>query len=275
MNQSALKQKKRLKKHKHIIHNILLVTAGVVVIGSAGLGGAEVYQHITVKQTSATIQTANLAKPIQISNSNQIATNQDDIDYGSHNHGIPNASRLEEYAKQPNKIYGRGYIAIPKQNGVSQPIASLAIHEGASDKVLAVGAGTPRVGEKMGKGNFSIAAHNFGNNQTYFSPMQNSIDVNKQPFAYLTDGQLIYTYQFNRENDQQLSGRTVVDYHQGSVLDDSVAKGGSILTLITCDEPGIFTLTPENRLLLRAHLVEVEPVDKASDSERALFPQIF
>lgn len=88
----------------------------------------------------------------------------------------------------PEKLYTRAYITVPRQKGVSQPIMPLMINEGVSDKVLAYGAGTPRRNEMMGQGNFAVAAHNFGNNKTYFSPMQRRINVNKQPKVYLFNG---------------------------------------------------------------------------------------
>lgn len=252
------------------------VTGGlsIAIIAIIGIGSMEAINHVQVKSASAQTQLQGLKKHASIVGDSELIVNQDKLDYGSNNHNIPNAKELKKYQKLSGKIYSRGYIAVPKQPGVSQPIPSLIINEGASDKVLAYGAGTPRPNQKMGEGNFALAAHNFGNNQTYFSPMQNNIDVNATPKAYLTDGKRIYTYQFNKESDA-VSGREVVNYKQGSVLDNSVGKGQAILTMITCDEPGLFTLHPENRLLLRAHLVDSVPVAQATATEQDLFPQLF
>lgn len=269
-----------VKASKHVrrtggkLKKTLVISAGVLSLGGVGLGGGVAYNHVTVKSASANAQKAAQAKPAHLASTATISEKSSQLDYGSNNHGIPSAKQLEAYQNLPEKLYGRGFIAVPKQNGVTQPITSLAINEGAGDKVLAVGAGTPRAGENMGEGNFSLAAHNFGNDETYFSPMQRNVDVNATPKAYLTDGKRIFTYQFNKTSDD-VSGRTVVNYRQGSVLDDSVGKGKAILTLITCDEPGLFTLHPENRLLLRAHLVSSEPINQATEAEKALFPQVF
>lgn len=252
----------------------LLITGGVLLVAGASVGGMEAYNHAIVKTATAHAQKVGLRKKANIAPSNEIEAQSSKLDYGSNNHGIPDAKQLAEYQKLPEQVYGRGYIAVPKQHGVTQQIDSLVINEGASDKVLSLGAGTPRPGEVMGQGNFAVAAHNFGNNVTYFSPMQRNIDVNESPKAYLTDGKRIYVYQFNKTSDD-VPGRKVVNYRQGEVLDDSAGKGKVILTLITCDEPGIFTLTPENRLLLRGYLISSEPVKQASASEKALFPQVF
>ncbi|OSP89731.1 hypothetical protein B9D04_04220 [Weissella cibaria] len=269
-----VKARKRARRVDGKVKKILFISTGVLALGAAGLGGATAYNHVSVKSASASAQKVALNKPANVASMETIAAQASKLDYGSNNHGIPSAKQLEAYQNLPEKVYGRGFIAVPKQQGVTQPITSLAINEGVSDKVLAVGAGTPRAGEMMGDGNFSVAAHNFGNDETYFSPMQRNVDVNAKPKAYVTDGKRLFTYQFNKTSDD-VSGRTVVNYRQGSVLDDSVGKGKAILTLITCDEPGLFTLHPENRLLLRAHLVSSEPISQATDAEKALFPQIF
>lgn len=269
-----VKARKRASRVDGKVKKILFISTGVLALGAAGLGGATAYNHVSVKSASASAQKVALNKPANVASMETIAAQASKLDYGSNNHGIPSAKQLEAYQNLPEKVYGRGFIAVPKQQGVTQPITSLAINEGVSDKVLAVGAGTPRAGEMMGDGNFSVAAHNFGNDETYFSPMQRNVDVNAKPKAYVTDGKRLFTYQFNKTSDD-VSGRTVVNYRQGSVLDDSVGKGKAILTLITCDEPGLFTLHPENRLLLRAHLVSSEPISQATDAEKALFPQIF
>lgn len=269
-----VKARKRARRAGGKVKKTLFISAGVLALGAAGLGGATAYNHVSVKAASASAQKAALHKPAHVASTATISAQASKLDYGSNNHGIPSAKQLEAYQNLPERVYGRGFIAVPKQSGVTQPITSLAINEGASDKVLAVGAGTPREGEVMGHGNFAVATHNFGNDVTYFSPMQRNVDVNATPKAYLTDGKRLYTYQFNKTSDE-VSGRTVVNYRQGSVLDDSVGKGKAILTLITCDEPGVFTLHPENRLLLRAHLVSSDPVSAATDAEKALFPQVF
>ncbi len=269
-----VKARKRARRADGKVKKILFISAGALALGAAGLGGTTAYNLVSVKSASASAQKVALNKPANVASMATIAAQASKLDYGSNNHGIPSAKQLEAYQNLPEKVYGRGFIAVPKQQGVTQPITSLAINEGASDKVLAVGAGTPRAGEMMGDGNFSVAAHNFGNDETYFSPMQRNVDVNAKPKVCVTDGKRLFTYQFNKTSDD-VSGRTVVNYRQGSVLDDSVGKGKAILTLITCDEPGLFTLHPENRLLLRAHLVSSEPISQATDAEKALFPQIF
>lgn len=266
-------QHKKAKRAGNKVRKALLYSVGIVALGGIGFGGAVAYGHYSVKSVSANTQTEALHEPAKIA-SDRAINEAKGLDYGSNNHGIPSAKQLKAYQGLSDKLYGRGFIAIPKKAGVTQAVKSLAINEGASDKVLAVGAGTPRAGESMGRGNFSVAAHNFGNDETYFSPLQRNVDVNATPKAYLTDGKRLFTYQFNKTSDA-VSGRTVVTYRQGSVLEDSVGKGKAILTLITCDEPGVFTLHPENRLLLRAHLVSSEPISQATDAEKALFPQLF
>ncbi|QYU56716.1 class A sortase [Weissella confusa] len=258
------------KKRRPRWRKWVVVGGSVLALVTVSAVGYDMYNHHQVKEVSAAFQKQSkttIAPTEKLKSVKNLA-------YGSQNNGIPNATQLKKYRNEPEKLYGRGYIAVPKQEGVTQPISSLPINEGASNKVLATGAGTPVAGEVMGEGNFSVAAHNFGNGVTYFSPMQKGIDVNKSPKAYLTDGKRLYTYKFNKTSDD-VSGRKVVNYKQGDVLNDSVGHGKAILTMITCDEPGLFTLHPENRLLLRGHLIQSKPINQATASEKELFPQLF
>jgi Sortase (surface protein transpeptidase) len=260
---------------KHKTKVILTTVAGVAVIGGAGLGVAQWQYHSSLKTTAVQVKQA---KTKIVANKDLTKTQeQTSVKYGNSGGGlnIPNSATLKKYANSSEIVYGRGYVAVPAQKGVTQPISSLAINEGSSNKVLAIGAGTVQPGAVMGQGNFTIAAHNFGNNVTYFSPMQNSIDVDATPKAYLTDGKKIYVYQFNKTTDD-VSGRRVVSYKKGSVANvNNTLDGKAMLTMITCDEPGIFTLHPDNRLVLTGHLVSEHSVDKATASEEALFPQVF
>lgn len=194
---------------------------------------------------------------------------------------IPSASQLKKYRAQPDKLVFLGYFAVPVQNGVKVPIKTVQVNEGGltvsqENKVLAVGAGTGKAGQIMGQGNYTLVGHNvygFGG-KAMFTPLQNKdlFNVNKQPKAYLTDGKFIYTYQINPENNDP-SGRKIVPASKGGyVMNDNQAKNGAILTLITCDEPNVWTSNPANRIVITGSLVNKESFNNASNNEKSLFP---
>lgn len=209
---------------------------------------------------------------------------------------LPSAKQLEKYHNQKGYLYHRGYMAVPKQKGVTIPINSIQINEGSTDpamqnKAMATGAVTAKSRQVMGENNFGVAAHSCPDGRKFFSPMQRGIDVNQQPKVYLTDGSKIYIYQLNKGVDDgvvdaldtpkqyddpgKIPGRRVINMAHGNVIEDDVAKGKSILTMYTCDEPNrIFNLQPVNRIVMTGQLVDTINFADASQAEKALFPQL-
>jgi sortase A len=245
------------KKKRRLWPKILIGGIAIVVIGVAIFYGKAYYDRQHLQQISANFQRNALKQKITTANEKNRATN---IDYDSKaTANVPTATQLANNRKLPGSIYLNGYVSVPVQQGVTRPI-SLPIYEGTTDKVLAYGAGTLKPGQMMGKNNYAIAAHNFANNVTYFSPIQRSIDVTQKPKAYLSDGHKIYTY--------ELSKRYVVDFTHGEVAND---HNQAQITMITCDEPGLLNLYPENRVIITGKLTQTQAFDQATQKMQNLF----
>lgn len=179
--------------------------------------------------------------------------------YGADNSTITNLGQLVANRQLDLGLALRGYLALPAQEGVSNPITTLPIYEGVSDKVLAYGAGTAKPNQAIGKRNFAISGHNFADTKTFFSPLQ-IVDVSKKPLIYLYDGQNIFTY--------QLATKQIVGFENGNVLIDH-AKINEI-TLTTCDQP-ILNLNPKKRIVISGHLIKQLPFKDANHQIQKLF----
>lgn len=219
-------------------------------------------------------------------------------DFGAYNSGenVSSLKQLRKYRDQPGYLHFRGYIAVPKQNGVTVPITSMQINEGSSkaaiqNKAMSYGAVTDKSNQIFGEsGNTTLAAHSFQNGRQFFSPMNNGINVNQRPKIYITDGNKLFIYQLNKgiddkvvseldkvkdyDDPRNIPGMRIVDKSHGSISNDSVAKGKAILTMYTCDERGIFNINPQNRIVMTAMLDETKDLSQATDWEKSLFPQL-
>ncbi|CUW04848.1 MULTISPECIES: class A sortase [Leuconostoc] len=256
------------EKKPRMTYKKRIITAGIVlaVIGGVTMG--------MICHAHHTAQAANYYQAQDVKVKHKIATGAQRqkvlATQYSGNTAISSSAQIKQYRQLPGQLYLVGYIAIPVQDGVKNPVTTMQINEGATNKVLAYGAGTVKSGQNMGEANFSLAAHNYGDNKTGFSPLQSSIDVDKHPKAYLSDGNKIYIYQFNSKNES-VSGNTVVNYKNTSVASDKRVTNKPLLTLVTCDEPGWFNLHPENRKVLTAHLLSETSVSDASKTNQQLF----
>lgn len=257
------------KSNTRMRYKKTIIAAGVIV----GVVGG-----ITIGTMMNTQHTANAVYQYQSNDAKtkrRIATKGQrekvkPIDY-SGNVAISNLAQVKKYRHSSGQLYLVGFVAIPKQDGVINPVTTMQINEGVSNKVLAYGAGTVKPDQELGKRNFAIAAHNYGDDRTGFSPLQRDINVDKQPKAYLSDGHMVFIYQFNKRQDD-ISGEKVVNRKNVEVASDSrVQSKKALLTLITCDEPGIFNLHPDNRRILTAHLIDTMPLPDASESIQKLF----
>lgn len=179
--------------------------------------------------------------------------------YGADNSTITNLDQLNANRQLNLDLVLRGYLALPAQNGVVNPITTLPIYEGVSDKVLAYGAGTAKSNQVIGKRNFAISGHNFADTKTFFSPLQ-IVDVAKKPVIYLYDGQSIFTY--------QLATKHIVGFENGNVLIDHVNIDE--ITLTTCDQP-ILNLSPKKRIVISGHLIKQLPFKDANREIQKLF----
>lgn len=108
-----------------------------------------------------------------------------------------------------------GLIAVPAVN------IHLLILNGIANTNLAVGAGTMKADQEMGKRNYALAGHHIPKTKMLFTPLENAKVGEK---IYLTDMQYIYTYTIDLDK--------VVDKSQVQYIND--VPGKTMVTLITC-----------------------------------------
>lgn len=265
------KQRRPPKRPKKWLY-WLAITFGVLLVAVGGYKGYEAWNNAQIIAQASANQKADQNKNQKVSTHSEKLANKD-ISFDQ-NSDIPDAKTLQKYRASSEKMSFDGYIAVPKQKGVSTPIKTLQINEGASNKVLAYGAGTLKPNQVMGQGTYALAAHNvgYGGGSLLFSPMQKGIHVNQEPKAYLSNGKNILVYKFYKESDS-VKGRQVISYEGGGKVADDVANGEDPrLVLTTCDEPGAWNKHPENRIIMTAHLVKAVSFNGATDYEKSLFP---
>lgn len=120
----------------------------------------------------------------------------------------------------------------------------LPIGVGVSDTVLVRGAGTLKVDQQMGEGNYALAGHYMTAKRILFSPLA-GVRVGNN--IYLTDKQQTYRYQVSRV---WMTNR----YHV-EVIDD--VPGKKLVTLVTC---ATAKRGEQNRLVIRGELKSVKRV---------------
>ncbi len=123
-----------------------------------------------------------------------------------------------------------GGIAIPSVK------MNLPIFKGVSNYVLAVGAGTMKEEQVMGKGNYALASHYMYEPSLLFAPL---VNVELGDTILLTDLEYIYEY--------KTVSKEYVEPTRVEVIDD--VKDKEMVTLVTCDVSGA------NRLIVQGELV--------------------
>lgn len=182
-----------------------------------------------------------------------------DYQYDS-NSALTSFNQLKNNRKLDGVLTLRGYLSMPTQNGAANPIYTIPIYEGSTDKTLAYGAGTSKPNQVFGQNNFTLSAHNFADQKTFFSPLQ-IVDVAQSPLVYLFDGNNIYAY--------QLTDKQIVNFKQGDVLNDN---GSNKITLVTCDEPNSnLDLNPDNRIIISGPLLSIQSFSDADKNIQNLF----
>ena len=130
-----------------------------------------------------------------------------------------------------------GGIAIPSVK------LNLPIFKGVSNYVLAVGAGTMKEEQQMGRGNYALASHYMYDPTLLFAPL---VNVELGQSVLLTDLEYIYEY--------KVTYKEYVEPSRVEVIDDVENK--QLVTLVTCDVSGT------NRLIIQGELVrEVKGTD--------------
>ncbi|KRN74802.1 sortase [Weissella kandleri] len=264
----------------------------LVIVLFAFIGGVLLKTHLDnqmLPKLAREYQSQEFKGPVKIKSESKVYSS------GSN---IPNGYQLKKYHNSSGRLDHRGYIAVPKQTGVTIPIRSMQINEGSSNdnlqnKAMSYGAVTGKANQVMGEmGNFGVEAHTFPDGRTFFSPMQHGIDVNKKPLVYITDGKKLYIYQLNAQKDSsgkdsidplksydnptKIPGERIIHQIHGNVMSDEAADGLAMLTMSTCDERDEqkFNLSPVNRIVMTGLLVETKPFNSANESEKLLFPQL-
>ncbi|WP_082332717.1 class A sortase [Lysinibacillus contaminans] len=132
-----------------------------------------------------------------------------------------------------------GSIVIPEVQ------LQLPILKGVGQTALAVGAGTMKPTQQLGKGNYALASHYFEGKDILFGPLYRTKIGDA---IYLTDLTNIYEY--------KLSVKKVIEATDVYVIEDTE---NTILTLITCTEDG------EQRLMVQADFVKQYPMNEAPE----------
>ena len=144
-----------------------------------------------------------------------------------------------------------GAIAIPELD------LSLPILNGLGSANLAVGAGTMKEGQQMGKGNYSLAGHSlfgwYGYNHLLFTPLK---EAKVGQDVYLHDGKNIYTYHINKV--------FIVEPDESWVISDNLGDG--MLTLVTCTDANA-----TKRIIIQASLVAQRPIEGAPSDMLKVF----
>lgn len=130
-----------------------------------------------------------------------------------------------------------GSIVVPSVN------MEVPILKGVANSALAVGAGTMKPDQKLGIGNYALAAHYFEGRDVLFGPLYNATIGDS---VYVTDLDKVYEYRINHKETI-----AATDVH---VINDT--PGQTKLTLITCADAGY------NRLAVEAEFVEAIPFDE-------------
>ncbi|AQP54047.1 class A sortase [Vagococcus penaei] len=125
-----------------------------------------------------------------------------------------------------------GGIAIPSVD------LNLPIFKGVSNYSIAIGAGTMKEDQVMGKGNYGLASHYMYDPKLLFAPL---VRVEMGSSIYLTDLDYIYEY--------KVTMKEYVEPTRIEIIDD--VPGKRLVTLVTCDVSG------ENRLIVQGELVKV------------------
>lgn len=161
------------------------------------------------------------------------------------NLAVKSLAELQRLARINEKVTLRGFITIPAVK------LKLPIYEGASNKVLALGAGTLKTGQQMGKRNYAVGAHNMSDNTTYFSPLQDRV----------RPGMKIYIQNDKKRFEYRVKAKNVISQYRTNVIEDWHQRE-PIITLITCyEKPPYFTGATE-RVYVVGELVATKNIKK-------------
>lgn len=237
-------KKKKGRVFKRILYFLMILTFFVVGIALM------FHQSITNKivEDYGTSYVDN-TKP------NEMVANEDaDVSFDPSNVGaLTSADVLAEMTSDNHytDLPVIGAMAVPEL-GMNLPII-----KGLDNASLAIGAGTMKDGQKMGKGNYALASHSlfygWGYEDLLFSPLRRA---QKGMTIYTRDSEKIYTY--------TITDVFVVDPDAGYVAFDS--EGDGLITLITCTDT-----YATQRIVVRGKIQKSEKIKDAPSEIRDYF----
>lgn len=223
-----LKKRKKSKKRKlNIILSIamLLVGMALIVVGN--------FDHVQgfFSQNLQSLVTGKANKNKQKSKPN--------YDFKKVK-PISAASLAQAYRKRSN-YKAIGQVAIPSLK------INLNVYRGVGNMELNLGAGSMKPHQKMGQGNYCLAAHNMDDGKSYFSPIYSTI-ANKGKLVgrkvYLMNYYTVYTYKLDKA---YYISATRVD-----LLNN--VKHQKTISLFTCDYTGAGRVFTQGRLIKKQAL---------------------
>ncbi|GEO69108.1 class A sortase [Levilactobacillus acidifarinae] len=125
-----------------------------------------------------------------------------------------------------------GSVAVPSLQ------MSLPILKGATSRNLQIGAGTLKQGERMGTGNYAMAAHNMDQPGYMFSNLPR---IKEGAKIYLTDLDQVYVYRAQTHRDRQAPWHSYYYHRQvrpSNVQTIQDIPRTPIVTLVTCNATG-------------------------------------
>lgn len=267
--ESSSNENEEIKEEEKKNHTKEVVITSAVLLALLGIGGGALYHYNSPahhrEETQENVQ--EVAKtpvdktfPLNKSDEKKKPT----ISFNPNNiKGVPTLDELD--ALQDKVISGeepvikKGNIAIPSLD------IQCPIYEGTTQYTLAVGAGTAKPNQQLGKGNYALAAHNmikaYGLNNYFFSNFETKLAQNQSELpsvlantqgvhAYVSDDSHVYEYVLKQSE--------LVPYTNGRVILDETKPFGKnvpVLTLYTCGEEAD-TTNPYYRIVVQGRFVK-------------------
>ena len=250
LNSTDDKVDKKTKRKKGKIFNKILYFLMILTFFVVGIG-LMFHQSITNKIVEDySTSYVNNTKP-----EDMIANEDADVSFDPSNVGaLTSADVLAEMTNGDNH-----YTDLPVIGAMAVPELdmNLPIVKGLDNASLAIGAGTMKEGQKMGKGNYALASHSlfygWRFEELLFSPLRRA---QKGMKIYTRDSENIYTY--------VIDDIFIVDPDAGYVAFDS--EGDGLITLITCTDT-----YATQRIVVRGKIQKSEKIKDAPSEIRDYF----
>ena len=151
--------------------------------------------------------------------------------------------------------------SLPRTGGIAVPDLgiNIPIYEGVTEYNLLAGAGTMKLGQQMGQGNYALASHyvNGGNGIYLFTPLLKAQAGMK---VYLTDAGDVYEYEIYRAEHVGAENVQLVED------EEALNAGSPITTLLTC-----YQTAEQGRFVVQAKLTKIYKNDSAPQKIKNYF----